>query len=318
MEIESDVHDCSCGRGKGRLRLFQGWKEDPWSDYSHYSPTFLNWETYHSFSWKILISVLWFVPIEFAVSRLVFAGPEPLWVMWFLFGVFTLIAAAMTFLFAFLTVDCIDVLCHVFIGQTRYVFLDGEGRLHIHDRDPVSEYPVAYFSDFQNWESYLLSHRIFQIRSGGIFRRCKVIAYGGTMWKIEVGIFERKIHIVDEDGSRFVIVKELESWVDHTVTERERLMQALRFVVKNKRLNPALTALDLHEEVGKSFDTLGVECVELIQLMEASRQTMGRSKHAQLLRERLEAVFKKLPEQRVQLWADKVAETKSESAEAES
>jgi hypothetical protein len=44
--------------------------------------------------------------------------------------------------------------------------------------------------------------------------------------------------------------------------------------------------------VEKQRDALGVEMQKLIILMQRSRETMGRSKHAQLLRERIEALMK--------------------------
>ena len=82
-------------------------------------------------------------------------------------------------------------------------------------------------------------------------------------------------------------------------------------MVQYERLSAVLTTLDKQKVFDQALDTLGIECTELVHLMEASKQTMGRSKHAQLLRERLEATFKKLPEHRVKAWEAKVAKAEA-------
>jgi hypothetical protein len=264
---------------------------------------------------KIVLGVLWFILLEAGLASAGFSF-DASWLEWAVFGFFSMYAVLLALYLALWTVDATDVACHALIGRTRYLFLDQKGSLHVHRENPVHAWAHTASSDNWSWETYLLHYRIFQVRSGGIFRKCKVIANGGTSWKLSVGIFDDRIHVIDKFGARFVVSRELESWPGHLVTERDRLKQALRFVVKYARLNAVLTTLDKHEEIDQAFDALGIECTELIHLMEVSKQTMGRSKHAQLLRERLEAVFKKLPAQRVKSWAHSVAKDKTELEEA--
>ena len=320
MEIESDTSPCECSRGKGKspLRLFHGWDRDPWSDHARYAPTYLGYDTYNG-KLGYILGILSFVCAEVGSVYLVFfswIAKNPIWAQWMWFVLVSAVSLIFALYVALTFMDWLDVLCHVLIGRTRYLFLDREGRLHVHRFNPVHEYAHVAFCDYGSWENYLFHHPIFKVRSGGVFRRCKVMRHGGSSWKLSVGLFDRRIMIIDKVGSRFAIVRELESGPGLCITERERLKQAIRFVTHFHQLSRVLTTLDQRVEFDQAFDAIGTECIELIRLMEASKQTMGRSKHAQLLRERLERVLQKMPAARVETWTEAAAKAEASSATA--
>lgn len=306
MDIESDALECECKRHRNVLRFYHGYRKTPWNNRGEFSPTFFSAEKFWNLTSRIIFGAFWFLLLEAGVTWVSFFAPAhaggPVWFEYIVFVFFSVIAALFAFVATYLSMECIDTACHVLIGQTWYLFLDQEGKLHVHRENPVHLWVPTAFSKYKTWEDFLFHHRIFQVRVGGIFRRCKVIAHGGTPWKLSVGLFDRHIVVSDPTGSSIALRDVSYHDQRKNIFDMERSKRALLFVAQHTRVNDAIWFLEDQKVPDAAFNTLGKKCVELIRLMEASRQTMGRSKHAQLLRERLEAIFQEMPEDRVKSW----------------
>lgn len=312
MGISSDAQDCECRHRS--VAFFQGWQSSWWSDHSKYQYTFLNGETFWNKMLTIVLGVIAFVLIETVLVWTPFnqASLKTSFIAWFALGAIGVCAIPLAFLSSVLLMVCVDIACHFLIGRTWYLLLDHQGQLHVHRWNPVREWsPTLFSGQCGNWNSFLSQHRIFQVRSGGFWRRSRVIANGRASWKLSVGLFGDRVVLTDPDGSAISVGNKPPPGFANS---GDRLKETLRLVAEYSRVNDVIVELEEQKQSVASFNALGIECAELVHLMETSKQTMGRSKHAQLLRERLEAIFKKMPVHRVKAWEDRAAkaETKPE------
>lgn len=299
MSIESDARDCECRHRS--LILFQGWRSSWWDDRSKYQYMFLGGKTFWN---KVLFIVIWVIACVIMESFLVWpifnaASLKNDTVAWLSLGFLGLSALPLALLLSAMCMACIDIACHFFIGRTRYLFLDQHGQLHVHRRNPEREWLTPFSSQHGSWDGFLSQHRIFQVRSGGFWRRSRVIANGRASWKLSVGLFGNRLILTDPDGSSLAVGNKPPPGF---VNSGDRLKETLRLAAEYSRVNDVIVELEEQKRSVAAFNALGTKCAELIRLMETSKQTMGRSKHAQLLRERLEAVFQTMPEGRVKNW----------------
>lgn len=301
MKIEPDALECQCSHQRNVLRFYHGYRKHAWSDTEKFQPTFFEYETFWSLKTRILLGALWFLLLEAGVAWMAFfaptlAGVHTSVLEWVFFATFSLFGALITLNATYLSMEFIDTACHVLIGRAWYLFMDEKGKLHLHEYEPQ-----------QQWSSVL------KVRVGGLFRRCELLRTCGSSWNVSVGLFSDHILVTDENGSS-IAIREFERRFIGRLSPAEQLKNILRFMDEYTSVSALIHDREKLEQVEQELDTLGIECTELVHLMEASKQTMGRSKHAQLLRERLEAVFKKMPESRVKSWETRVAKAKTEPA----
>lgn len=173
------------------------------------------------------------------------------------------------------------------IGQKFYVFLDNAGYLHYHDRPD---------DDFG-----------FRLRSGGWFRANSVYGSGGNWTIVKCWDGSGKLTLMDRNGNSVSFNKGyLEdalrfACLFYCVLEaRTRLYQVTDN--RNELAGYLETASHRAAKYTGYSCTLGKEICKAIMRLEASKQTLGRSKHAHAFRLNLEAVLAKFDPALVEGW----------------
>ncbi len=154
------------------------------------------------------------------------------------------------------------------IGWTYYCFLDHLGQSHIHRKRPDIELPPGAVGTMRGLST------AFQVRSGGWFRRNRVLSAWYQTWRIDRA-WDRLEDIRIRDGFRGELAG----------VGLERLLG----VVTQFNYMSGLIA-HVHE-ANAIAEHLGCTNARLIHRILRERATMGRSEHARAAREALEAAF---------------------------
>lgn len=186
------------------------------------------------------------------------------------------------------------VRCNV-IGWKYYCFLDHLGMSHIHRERPEFELPPGAVGTMRGLSA------VFQVRSGGWFRRNRILNTRHQTWRIDRA-WDRLEDVRIRDGFGGEIAG----------VELDRLLG----VVTKFHYMSGLVA-HVHE-TDAIAEHLGRTNAQLIHRIRRERATMGRSEHARAAREALEASFaEELPglKERVDGWtAMAVAEAASSAS----
>lgn len=185
--------------------------------------------------------------------------------------------------------------CNV-IGWTYYCFPDHLGQSHIHRQRP----DVTKKTDTSGFVAWIPG-AIFQVRSGGWFRKNRILHQGDKTWRIDRAWDRLKdVRIRDGLGGEIAGV------------ELDRL---LGVVTKFHHMSGLVAHV---HETDAIAEHLGRTNAQLIHRIRRERTTMGRSEHARAARETLESAFaEELPglKDRVDRWtAMAVAEAASSAS----
>lgn len=278
-----------------------------------FQPNFFSQETYGSWQLLIGLTAFWLLAFMSVYGAVLARLAEPLSDSWLwllpLVGVAT---AASSVRLARLTGPVLDWLCYVFIGEAWYIY-QVSGELHIHRSDPLKLEKFCP-DGYGTWSDYLRNGVVIRLRRGGIFRRGKVYGHHGRgELKVRTPIFEcQKLTVTNVKGEALTLYMDVSY-------ERGRRLAASFLQVVWMDLGERTLYYELHDRsrASRYLELLGFECAKLIDEIQASRRTLGRSKHAQYLRERLEKVFDQLPQEQVAHWKKQSADQLSASEAAE-
>lgn len=155
------------------------------------------------------------------------------------------------------------------IGWTYFLFFDHTGQFHIHRRRP----DVTKKTDTTGFVVWIPGV-IFQVRSGGWFRRNRILHQGDKTWKI-VHAWNGLENIRIRDGSYCELAFERPEFLVEAVNTFDYLSGVIHHYKALKRI----------------AEHLGLTNARLIERIRRERATMGRSEHARAARETLEAAF---------------------------
>lgn len=164
--------------------------------------------------------------------------------------------------------DIFSILRSNLIGWTYFLFFDHTGQFHIHPRRP----DVTMKTDTTGFVVWIHG-AIFQVRSGGWFRKNRILNQRDKTWRI-AHAWDGLKDIRIRDGSLCQLSERPEFLVEVVNT-----FHYLSGVIHHYK---ALECIAEH---------LGLTNARLIERIRRERATMGRSEHARAARETLEAAF---------------------------
>jgi len=183
------------------------------------------------------------------------------------------------------------------IGLERFLFLGEAGDL-------------CWSDSLYNWNGSPTKLRL-KIRIGGYFRECEIIGDEiAKNWSVETWDGET-LTIRDHYGVTLSASYRVRGsdWVDlmKFMTRHETVYASVKAVEElqdDKKFyeDRVITLRDQLAQVTRERDALGTVMSTLLNQIKADRQTMGRSKHAQAIREALEAVITVFPEEVQESW----------------
>lgn len=210
-----------------------------------------------------------FVSTWFFVSCLTPRGP--VWAArW---GDLVYAALWMSFLVSVATVFRLRTLSSILrsnlIGWTHFLFFDHTGQFHIHRRRP----DVTKRTDTTGVVVWIPGV-IFQVRSGGWFRKNRILHQSGKTWRIAYA-WEGLEDIRIRDGFLCQLAYQEPEFLVEVVNTFHYLSGVIHHYKALKRI----------------AEHLGLTNARLIERIKRERATMGRSEHARAARETLEAAF---------------------------
>lgn len=189
------------------------------------------------------------------------------------------------------------------IGKTFYLFLDKHGKFHVHENNPA----VAPVWAVELPENHPVG-KMFQVRLGGWFRKNRVLGtrLGGSVdpfWEI-VHCWDdiRKIRLRDTVTGAEIGALDLYGLNDFPA------QRALEVVNRYKAVREIFDHID---EFEGTVAEVGRELIRIIRDIEQSKETMGRSKHAQALREGLNKLMNSFPPNLVNQWRKEAEDKKA-------
>jgi len=193
------------------------------------------------------------------------------------FVIFTVFSAIFALLF---TIDII-------IGETLYLFKKDEVEVHVHAMAPV----FPGFKAGLPVDPEFKAETVFQIRVGGWFRKNVILGkHHFANWQISHCWTGKDLRLRDYRGnevhaSASTLLKLVQTFLDvkSTVSEYETAKHSLA------ELKEGRSSLE------RRRDQLFLGCVALTQIIRKTHETLGRSRHAQFLRECLEELLNAEP-----------------------
>lgn len=181
------------------------------------------------------------------------------------------------------------------IGRTLYLFLDQHDRFHIHN---------TTHDLFPGTLRSYIKGTYFQVRIGGWFRKNRVCNDQHQHWKIVHCWGDiRTICLRDNWG---VEISGLDFDAGAGAISAQQLLKMVNTYSAVMYVFKKVEQLEKHrEQVGRTL-------VRLIEEIRRSKETMGRSKHAQKLREQLVELSHYFPDELVNRWYHEIEQEQTQ------
>ncbi|MFA5936201.1 MAG: hypothetical protein WC787_05115 [Patescibacteria group bacterium] len=186
------------------------------------------------------------------------------------------------------------------IGRYVWAYQDRSGNVHVHRLHPLG------LTRSDNKETY------FRLRLGGWWKECRIRCCAHPRWELE-GWNGRDL--VLRDSAAAGITLDAFSHLFWIVNNTSSVFNLVIAMDRDKMEKELHQAVDQAKLLHRQWDGLGVGIQKLVIFIEASKETMGKSRHAQEIRERIEKLMEGEASKRVAAWRKAAEEELAKEAQ---